>query len=101
MRQTIAIIALVAFITMGMAGISGMQHDGGDAMTCAATCLGAMRPVVTSALIAVMVVLFILFETSTIIFDTGFSQRFDTRPRTRFRHRFTRWFSLLEHSPTA
>ncbi len=60
-----------------------------------------MQPIATAALIAVIVLLFAIFESTAVIFDTTYSQRFDTRPRTRFRTQFDHWFSLLEHSPTA
>lgn len=101
MRRSLAIIALFAFIAMGMAGFGVAHHGDFNSVNCALTCIREMQPIATVALIAVIVLLFAIFESTAVIFDTGFSQSFDTRPRTRFRTQIDRWFSLLEHSPTA
>ncbi len=101
MKYILAIV-LIASLAIGMAGFSGVgHHTDVSSMNCAAVCLQAMRPVVTGALIAAIVVLFAIFETFAAFFDTITSKHFDTRFHTRFRSRFDRWFSLLEHSPTA
>ena len=100
MKQTLAIIALFAFIVMGMAGVVGAHHGDFNSVSCAFTCIREMRPITTVALIAVIVLLFAIFESFSLTAPYFFSKHFSIFRRSRFRSRFDRWFSLLEHSPT-
>ena len=98
----LAIIALVAFLAMGMAVFAvGVHHSDTGSVNCVAICIQAMRPLATAALIAVVVLIFAIFESFSVSFFNFTPERFTPFRHSLFRTQFTRWFSLLEHSPTA
>lgn len=101
MKQMLAIIVIFVFLAMDMAAVAGMHHGAFDSLSCAAICLGAMHPLATAALIAVIVLFFAVFESFSVSFPHFSSEHFNTFRYSLFRTQFTRWFSLLEHSPTA
>ena len=102
MKQILAIIALFALLATGVGVFVDNAHHGDiSSFNCLATCIREIRPVATAALIAVIILLFAIFETTGVVFTTTFSQRLDTHPRTRYRTQFDRWFSFLERSQTA
>lgn len=98
-----ALVLGIGILTSALLGFSGMHHDTVDPNACAAVCLQAVRPIVTEALLIVALLLLIFFEAAgDLNFHTHvFSRPIGDAPGIRFRQKFTHWFSLLEHSPTA
>lgn len=104
MVKTLTILTLISFGTMAVLGFSGLHHGGADQNTCVAMCLRTFHPFAGAALAVIAFVLALYFEIiagkrSSIA--RGISYRMGESPGARLRLQFIRWFSLLEHSPTA
>lgn len=100
MKRLLSLVLILSFLGILVPFFLIGHHGDVDSINCVVVCISTMKPVVTAAIITLVVAIVAIFEVFAVAFATESSPRVDT-PYQRFRARFTRWFSLLEHSPTA
>ena len=104
MKRFVTIVLGISILAGALLGFYGMHHDSVDQSACAVVCLQTARPIATAAVLVATVLFVILLVIALVGFDfhiQTFSWRIGDSPGGAFRQKFSHWFSLLEHSPTA
>ena len=104
MKRFVTIVLGISILAGALLGFYGMHHDTVDINACAAICLQTARPIATAAVLVATVLFFSFLATVPGVFEfhaQTFSWRIGDSPGGAFRQKFSHWFSLLEHSPTA
>lgn len=107
MKQFLATLLILAFIGI-LVPLFLMGHHGGYTnIACLTSCYtlpfevsrNFTQALQNALLLLIVLVLAVLGVVGLVFLKQNFSY-FRHRPLVSFRHRFDRWFSLLEHSPT-
>ncbi len=105
MKSFITSLLIISLVGIAVFGLFIMPHHASsDMSSCVAVCLRSFQPVVYSALAVVATVFLLLFTTIAGTMDfhiLSARSPIGDSPCAAFRKKFVRWFSLLEHSPTA